>query len=211
MHNNEFRRFLSLLIRFGDMFLPMFFWVLMIFSFADISTSVITIIAAVIHEAGHILFRFNASGEAVFPKGALNGLRIKNGAVRSYDFELWYAAFGPMFNLAAGAIAVLFFGHSNGYAELFAAVNFTTALSNLLPIEGYDGYKIIYCIFSKTGSAFLYDALYGFSYLLIVFLAFLSLYLMLKIGSGYWIFALFLIALIKNTGKELAKKAFYEI
>ncbi|MBQ9080878.1 MAG: hypothetical protein IJY27_07400 [Clostridia bacterium] len=108
----------------------------------------------------------------------------------SYREEMALAAAGPLFNLI---FAALFFILSKFLGEYFltlALFNLMTMFSNLAPIEGQDGYKIILALMSERSVAaerFLSRA----SFFTAALLSFIALYLIERLDSGYWIFALF--------------------
>ena len=199
-------RFLSFLERF----LTMVFWILIIFGFDLPYIAFLTLFAALIHEAGHLFAILLLSERGVsMPKSALSGFRIKNEN-SSYSKEIIKAGSGPLINI----IFFLIFNTGLGfppdiseYLKSFALINLLTAISNLLPVEGYDGYRILYAwisvIFSRPERALL--ALWYLSFFIIVIFSFISLYFMLKIGEGYWIFGVcicFLISVISKKTKS---------
>ena len=209
MHNNEFRRKITKFSTVLDSFLPLLFWFLVIFSFADVTNGAITVLAALIHESGHLVILYILTGRGELPRGALNGLKLKSGVGISYKGEILLLASGAAFNIFASVISLFFFG-GDGYAETFFVINLSTALGNLLPIVGYDGYGIIYtimklCDTSERGFAFLE----GLSSLLTVSLCFVSLYLMYRFGTGYWIFGVFIICTLSIMRRGL-KRHFFE-
>ena len=173
--------------------LPLVFWCLLILGFDLPYIAVLTVISAIIHECGHIFFaEKNKASE--LPEACLTGFRIKIHGM-SYREEMLVAMGGPLFNFAVGILFSFAFRSTpfHSYSAVFAMTNFMTAFSNLLPIEGYDGYKILYCLGSMIFddvSAF-ESALLRLSLLLSSSLCFLSLYLILKVGEGYWIFVIF--------------------
>ncbi len=190
---------------FLNKFLPLLFWGLLMLGFDCVYVAVLTALSALIHECGHLIFAAS-SKKAALPRADISGFRIKISEM-SYKEELIVAAGGPLINILLGVFLLLFGGSSpfGNYAKVFGIINLMTALSNLLPIEGYDGYKILFCIgalvfddMSRT-EAFLSS----FSFLISALMCFLSLYLILKLGEGYWIFVVFfsltLSAIIRRT------------
>ena len=173
--------------------LPLLFWVLLLLGFDSLYISVLTVLAAIIHECGHLIFA-PISKRAALPRADISGFRIDIRDM-SYKEELLAAIGGPLINIFVGILSFVLFTNSPlaDYARLFGTVNVMTALSNLLPIEGYDGYKILFCI----GALIFDDAgrceavLLWISFLLSALMCFLSLYLILKLGEGYWIFFVF--------------------
>ena len=132
---------------FADSILPLVFWVTLIFSFDEPYVAVLTILCALIHECGHLLaqglFKSNPSLHA-----KIYGFRIKDSNITSYKSRIITAMAGPVTNLTV-FFALLFFGFAKQeYLFTFACINLATALSNLLPIEGYDGYVALFEAFS---------------------------------------------------------------
>lgn len=162
-------------------------------AFDSVCVAVMTALSAAIHECGHLIFA-PPSKDATLPRADISGFRIKIDGM-SYKEELIAAVGGPLANILLGT-AILFFCRNSApesYANIFGIINILTALSNLLPIEGYDGYKIIYC-----ACALIFDdatrcesVLTAISFALSALMCFFALYLILKVGEGYWIFGIF--------------------
>lgn len=176
---------------FMERLLPILFWALLIFGFDIPYVAILTIICAVIHEGGHIiaLFAFKKAKRGML-YGDISGFRIRTGRL-SYKEEFFCAISGPVANIIV--FLVLLPIYNSEYIYTFGILNLMSALSNLLPIEGYDGYRALRAvigIFSNdpTKGEGVLDYI---SFLFSVIMSFLSLYLMLKIGEGYWIFAVF--------------------
>lgn len=174
--------------------LPILFWVLIIFGFDTTYVAILTISAAIIHEIGHIIAIVFLCKKEKTLCGDISGFRIKTENL-SYKEEIIVSLAGPSINLIT-AILFLLLPFPQGfkeYAYTFAILNFMTMASNLLPIENYDGYNALLAAFSlmfkecTRGERILQNLSFLFS----AILCFFSLYLMLKIGEGYWIFALF--------------------
>jgi len=189
--------------------LSVVFWVLVIFGFDLPYVAVLTIAAALIHELAHLtaIFAFKKDFREP-PKGDVSGFRISVSDL-SYKEEMVCALAGPLSNLLFGG-ALLLLSHSE-YCEAFAAVNIMTALSNLLPMRGYDGYKFLLAMASayskKPWRA--EEVLNSLSFALAAVTCFISLYLILKIGEGYWIFAVFFSFLLSEILKR-QKSTFLE-
>ena len=192
--------------------LMMLFWISVMLAFDSVYTAVCTLLAAVIHEGGHIaalytVKRRRARGGTSVRGGrdgrcagglsaAINGFRIETGYL-SYGEEAFVAFAGPLINLLAALFCGIFIllsgisrrgGQAADGAAIIAAVNLLTALSNLLPVRGYDGQKILRAALSARASADLADAVCrAVSFILICAGCFLSLYLMLRLSCGYWL------------------------
>ena len=171
--------------------LSVVFWVLVIFGFDMPYVAVLTISAALIHELSHLaaIFAFKKELKNA-PRGAVSGFRIAISEL-SYREEMICAAAGPLSNLISGLLLLPFSKHE--YIAMFATVNIMTALSNLLPMRGYDGYNFLRAFaFAYSKNPWRLEMFLGkLSFAIAAISCFLSLYLMLKIGEGYWIFAVF--------------------
>lgn len=184
--------------------LPSVFWCLVIFGFEDVTAAVATIISALIHEGGHILyiaFRRLPSGGI---RGVLSGFRIRTTSLTSYNDKIITYLAGPAANIAAFFALTPLIPFGNFFA-LLGVMNLATAISNLLPIEGYDGYGILYTLSERNEWSTAMKALETVSTFLIFMLAILSLYLIDRYGGGYWLFAIFFSMMIKRIGKGLGK------
>ncbi len=195
------------LLKFFEKVLPLFFWILMIYAFGTPLFGTMTLLSAFIHELGHLIPAFRLNNSAL-PRAEANGFRIKLSAALSYREDTLVTLAGPLANLiASGFLFFLYFLFGkNGYIYLFAAVNLMTAISNLLPAKGYDGYRILENIltdkFGSMGNA--EKILSVISRIFTVVLLFLSLFLLLKIGEGYWIFGLLFFSFMKEIKKSHA-------
>ena len=200
------------LISFFERSLAILFWVLLMLGFDAPYITVLTVSAAVIHELGHIIAAFCISGSVRIPRGDISGFRIKMSGL-SYKEELIVALGGPLINILLGVILLKlpFPKTALPYLRTFGILNIMTAISNLLPIESYDGHKALLClaaIFTSRhllAEAIMHKLSFGFC----AVMCFLSLYLILKLGEGYWLFAVFFSVLLSSIIKR-QKQAFCE-
>lgn len=186
--------------------LPAFFWLFLSFGFDEPSMAISTILAAIIHEAGHITYLISKKRIRPNIRGVLSGFRIKAATSLSYDEEIGVYLAGPVANLILFVVCSflsLFFGKSLTFA---AIINLATALSNLLPIDGYDGYHAMMTLIRKNelGDRMIY-ALSHISSALIFFFTILSLYFIDRQNGGYWIFLIFFASMIKCIRKSLGE------
>lgn len=171
---------------------PAFFLLLILFAFDSPFMAVLTLLAALLHELGHIatasvLFNHNIS----MPKAVIYGLRIDTGSTLSYNEEFFTALGGPAANLLAFFAFIPLF-HLSEYAATFALINLFTAVSNLLPLRSYDGQRMLSALISKYASPFLaQQATHCTSLALSTLGCFISLFLVERMGEGYWIFGAF--------------------
>ena len=206
MHNNEilnlFRRIFSALLGF----LPLIFWILLIFSLESASVAVLTLACALIHETGHEIFILMKTGQINIPSGRVNGFVIRERSARmmSYGDEAMLYLSGPLANIAAAVASLLLRALIGDYAELIVAMNIATALSSLIPVEGYDGYGALKCIMHEhLSDNTATRALSIISFTLTAALSTVALYIMDRLGEGYWIFAIFTASLIGAISKAL--------
>lgn len=183
--------------------LPAFFWAFLIFGFEEPYMALLSIIAAIIHEGGHILSILLRRGKPML-RGVLSGFRIKSGGVITYAEEMLTYLAGPLANLAAFVIFSLLSLSCGEWAAMASVINLITALSNLLPIDGYDGYGILrtFLHMRESGERAL-RIVERISSALIFILCIFSLYLIDRMGGGYWIFAVFFVSMIKCIRNEL--------
>ena len=186
--------------------LPVFFWLFLIFGFDEPSMAMWTIIAAIIHEAGHITYIMSKKKLRPNIRGVLSGFRIKTAVSLSYDEEIGVYLAGPLANLiffVLFSILSICFGKNLGFA---AIINLATALSNLLPIDGYDGYHALMTLIQKheLGDR-LINALSHISSAIIFLFAVFSLYFIDRQNGGYWIFFIFFSSMIKCIRKSLGE------
>ena len=184
----------------GESVLPLVFWIGIIFGFDTPDVAVLTILTALIHEIGHLLPSIIVKGKSKNVRPHLSGFRIQK-STGGYSFELIELISGPGINLLIYLLLIPFGDMMNGYISLVGSVNLVTALSNLIPIEGYDGYGIIKKIIEAREAYYLQRPLYYLSFALSTLLTFLALYLLMKYGEGYWIFGVFFSILLTKISK----------
>ena len=183
--------------------LPIIFWVSLIFGFDAPYVAILTLVSAVAHELGHCVAIHALSGRDTRVMGHSSGLRIRRTESLAYGKEIAILLAGPLVNVAL-CIALLPLGAPGGYLWTFALVNLATGLSNLMPLEGYDGYGAICELMRALGREERIKVLEMISFVLSTAVTFLSLYLIERFGEGYWIFGLFFFAMLSklvNFGK----------
>ena len=189
------------LIKLIQSFLPALFWGLVIFGFEEPHLAIMTLLCALIHELGHFVF----TPCEVRMRGVVSGFRIKPKGMLSYQSKILSYMGGPLANLIIALPALLFFPVLGEYLRVFALLNLATALSNLMPIEGYDGYGIIATILEmRSAEAGGFAILQWVSRAIIILMCILSLYLIDRVDGGYWIFALFFSFTLKLVHKDIS-------
>lgn len=184
--------------------LPVFFWMFLIFGFEEPDMAIMTIAAALLHELGHIGYIFLFFKQKPNIRGVLNGMKLRSVSTLSYDEEIGLYLSGISVNLFL--FVILSFAASILAVDLwtFAIINLATALSNLLPIEGYDGYGALITMMQKKDNCREIEiALSRLSSALIFIFCIVSLYFIDRQSGGYWIFAVFFVSMIKCIRKGL--------
>ena len=120
-----------------------------------------------------------------------------------YAEQILLLAAGPLVNLAVFLLTLPLSGLANGYFLMIGYINLLSALSNLLPIEGYDGYGILMTLAEAKDSHISFRLLCISSFTLTLSLTLISLYIMLRYGGGYWIFGVFFVTLLTKIKKLL--------
>ena len=151
--------------------------------------AVMSILAAALHEVGH----FAAARLLHIPVRAMRldllGARIDvNGRILSYGEEWLLCVAGPLASLVFSLVGSFFWSHSK-LAVIFSCASLLLGVLNLLPIQTFDGGRMLECAllhFStpQKASAILKGCTFLFLWLLWVF----SVYLMLKIADGITLF-----------------------
>lgn len=205
MHNNEFYRRITAFCRFAEGTLTVFFWLLLIYGLDDPCLAGLTVVSAVIHECGHaaVLGWIGKGGSGAF--GRLSGPRIGVSSLLSYNEDLAVLLGGAVTNFALAAASLPFLGLLEGYVGLFALFNLVTGVSSLLPVRGRDGYGVAEVILERRGSATGLRVLAGVSVVLTFCTCVLSLYLMERVGEGFWSFGVFFFSLLSEVFLEVKK------
>lgn len=194
-YNKQNLKVLHSLLKFLMETMLFLFWGLLLFAFDKAYLAVLTLLCAIIHEGGHIACTLICMKKMTL-RAVGNGFRIKVESQLSYVKEILISVAGPLINITV--FALLSPVKTNSYISDFAILNLLTALSNLLPIEGYDGYRILNCTLKlleiPTGENILSKA----SFASCILLCFISLFLIMKIDYGYWIYFVFLATIFKK-------------
>lgn len=145
----------------------------------------ITVVAAVLHECGHLL----AAKLLRIPPRALHldllGARIEvDGYLLSYGEEWLLCATGPLVSLlAASASAPLWSAFEA--ARVFSCASLVLGLLNLLPIRTFDGGRMLECLFCRFGNERVAQRCMTLcSYLFLFLLWATAVYFLLRAGDG---------------------------
>lgn len=185
------RRVMGLIRWLADGVLPLLFWVFMIFGFDEAHIAILTILTALLHELGHIVaiiaLRLDRGGRL---SAHISGFRIKKEEA-GYLADIIVLSAGPLANILLFTLSLPFGDALEGYISLLGEISLFTGLSNLMPLEGYDGYGILsrlLLISGKIGGIIYLEYL---SFSVSVLFTLISLYLLFFFGEGYWIFGIF--------------------
>lgn len=179
------------------------FWIMLIFGFEEIPMAIASLVAIGVHELGHLIYLKFLRIDADI-RGVLSGFRIKAENSLSYQEERRLYLFGPLANIVFALLLSLLTPLTGGMLLEWVVVNLITALSNLLPVEGYDGYGAIISLLREREMERGEAILQSISFSLIFVMSIFSLYFIDRFSGGYWIFAIFFASMIKQLSKKLA-------
>jgi len=208
MHINEFHARKRLVFRFIQGVLPIIFWALLIYSFDDAYTAGLTVLSAAVHEFGHLFCAYCISGIRAHVHGRLPGLVMQHRGTLPYRKEMLLYSSGPLANLLTSLLSVVLAPRFGQPALDFALINCLTAVSNLIPVKGYDGYGILRNVLaSKCSFSTVSTVTESISLAFTVAMCFISLYFIERYDGGYWVFAVFLFALLSTVKRGVDKRA----
>ena len=148
---------------------------------------------AIVHECGHLM----SAALLGIPLRSLDvglfgaSLRVR-GSLISYPKEFLLCAAGPSMNFLS-ALAVFIFSDHRGYysefGEWFLSVSVMLGLLNLIPAEGFDGGRMLSVVLTSIlGPRISARILSVTTFLSIVILWMLSVYLLLRYGTSLSLF-----------------------
>ncbi len=187
----------------SEKILPSLFWLVIMLAFDTPAACILTCLAALLHELAHIgAALFISDTEISLPRATLKGLKIDTGRLISYKEELVIAISGPLANVAVFLATLPFFRLSE-YLSLFGILNLLTALSNLLPLRSYDGYRALRALLITRVSHERCESIMDFlAFITSATGVLLSLVILMICGEGYWIFAIFFVVFIREIQKR---------
>ena len=160
--------------------------------------SIAALIAAALHELGHIITaRLCNISLKEMKLGIFGAALTPTDSFISYKKEILLAASGPLANIFCVLISLLLLNQKNDFFELFVSASIFLGILNTLPILGFDGGRILYCIIAyKTSPNTADSILKASSFILVFTLWALSVYLLLRLSStlSLFIFSLSLFA-----------------
>ena len=154
-------------------------------NFGELSAMVV---AATVHELGHII----TASVLHLPLGGMRldilGARISTAVSISYFDEWMLSAGGPAFNLITAA-CLMPLCESSEWISLFIYSSLGLATLNLLPVDTFDGGRMLFCFLSSFTDGELPRRAVRFLSFFFVFLMWLiSVYLLMRIGNSLSLF-----------------------
>ena len=183
--------------------------------------SILSLIAVlcgiVIHGLGHMLAARAVGVRMVRVRRTHTGLRLIAGApFPSYDAELYCALGGPVANVAAALLCRLILlplGVAMEFVTSFSPLSLFFGLLNLLPLQGFDGARILLCFLCARHRAFTsldpfcaQRLVHGISSSMMVLLWLLSMYVLLRCGSALSLY-LFCLQLFRSVAFDSPQKS----
>ncbi len=200
MHNNKI---IERSVVASDVIVRVFsalFWILVMLGFEGVGGAILTLMAVIIHETGHLAALFILGHESGVPLPRMPGFSIRVRATLSYKEDIIVAAAGPLANL----LTALMLLPIRQVAEPLILISVLTALSNLLPVRGYDGYRILTSLIGMLGADRMLSRLPDIlSFGTAVVAVLMSLYFIYVFDAGYWIFGVFFIFLLGEVKKSI--------
>ena len=181
------------------------FWICMLYGTDDFAIATSTLLCVAVHEVSHVAVLMTYD-QILCPKTRAYGFKIQIGSI-SYKQKMISTAAGPLSNIILALVMLPFLNRSTYLTEL-AFLNLMTAISNLIPIRGTDGYNLVLFTLDRAAcKKGAYIFLDGVSLAFNVFIFLISTYAVLRIGESFWIWAIFFFSLIQNL-ESCRKKLF---
>ena len=164
--------------------------------FLDVPYFVPLLFAASVHECGHLICAATLKIKVRSIKLSILGARINVDVSRlSYGREFFLALCGPLAGILGALLSFslsrFFAADTRIYEALysFSAISVFLSLFNLIPVESLDGGRMLRCAISLLFSPESADsALRICTFITLVILWFISIYMMLKALSGLSLF-----------------------
>ena len=167
-----------------------------------------SLLAAALHELGHLA----AAKWMHIPIHAMRfdllGARIDvKGRILSYGEEWLLCMSGPLASLVFSLVGALFWSHGK-LAIVFSCASLLLGLLNLLPIQTFDGGRMLECaLLSFTTPQKAGSILRGCTFLFLWLLWAFSAYLIIKIADGISLFFFTITLLVRFFEVGISKKA----
>ena len=151
------------------------------------------ICAVVLHEAGHIVLAIILKIKICSIDLSILGARIKTQKTPSYIDELLFSLGGPLFGFL-GFLFTYKIALIHNFLFPFSILSLCLSIFNLLPLSSLDGERILKCIFCITFSIDIAEKITkSTSFLTLIILWLLSVYMMIRMANGLPMFIFCLI------------------
>lgn len=184
----RFLSFVSGVLRSG-------FWICLLFALDRPYLAILSLLSMLFHEFFHVL-AFMLLSKNAHLRTKVSGLRLLPSDTLSYREERLIALAGPIGGGIGALTCFAFYPLAPEYLADFAICHLLTSLSNLLPIEGYDGYRALKATLALHGSADSERVMRALSFSFTAVLTILSLCFFGILGQGLWPAGVFLFTLI---------------
>ena len=178
----------------------------------EVNVLIVYIVAAVVHELGHIIAAKTLKIKIKEISFDFSGLRIEvDERLTPYGAELVLAAAGPFANFVASFAACMVIKKEGldiisafeaaekfidtgkasfaGICGFFVMSSCVQAVINLLPVKTFDGGRILYCTLAAVSDERIADSVLSVTSCVFAFILWtVSLYLMLKMSAGLGIY-----------------------
>lgn len=169
-----------------------FFAVVMLFALVigHSYISLAAIIAAILHELGHITVGHLRNAPLSELKLGIFGASLSTSReISSYKDEITVALAGPAVNFILTAFMLPFRSQLGDFGQMLLASSLFLGLLNLLPISDFDGGRALFCFIAMKGSLSCAQRVLKISSFLFVFALWsLSVYLILRLGASLSLF-----------------------
>ena len=152
--------------------------------------SLAAFVAAFIHEIGHLIAA-RACGIRIkeLKLDIFGAVMTPEQSISSYRSEAILAFAGPLFNILSVVFIALIGVDRGNVLSLFITASMFLGILNLLPIESFDGGRILYCLLASMISLdFANNICNVLSFLVALSLWIFSVYLLLRLGSSLSLF-----------------------
>ena len=156
---------------------------LLVMAFSDLTMLFATLFCVLVHECGHLLAaRLLRVRFRLLELDVAGARLVTAGLIPSYRTEWLVAAAGPLCSLL---LVLVLLPHSGRFAALALTTTLSLALFNLLPIEGFDGGRMLAAPLAHLwGENAARSAVRISSYLALLLLFSLSACLLLRYGEN---------------------------
>ena len=152
--------------------------------------SISALIAALLHELGHIIAARICKIElGELRLGIFGASLCSRPMLCSYKKEIALCIAGPLVNLILALVALPLCNDSSEFLNLFVSSSLFLGILNLLPIYEFDGGRILFCLLSLRFSIITTTKIIRTSSFALIFsLWCLSVYLLLRLSSSVSLF-----------------------